>query len=357
MFRRLAALAAILTLAVLAMVPVSTATAGGANDRPLTIERDFRGEPASSLVPAGYTTVLAFPLASFILSAGNEDVAINTLYFRVVGSEHIATLHIFHAGNLIKSFPVGGSSPQVITVGFGDGALSVPAGTFKSIAILGETYPMFDEVEKPIEVSLNEAPIEVSLIGAMGTTPSQRVWDFHAVPGPTHRYFGSYPKFTVNASSPAGTLIPSSNTLLAIFDVSVVGTKCVTFSGGDKIVLNISQSINDSNGTLNAFELRDYDTGISLDTTAAGGAGSEVQSATVTFDFTDATLTIPAGTTKRIAVYGNTQELEDTGDSIQVWLDDSRPDNLAWGIDGIGPYHRADIILRGDVYAGALQKR
>lgn len=139
--KRLAALAAILTLAILAMVPASTATAGGVKDRPLTIERDFFGEPASSLVPAGSMTALVFPLASFSLSAGKENVAVDTLYFRVVGSEHIATLHIFHAGNLIKSFSVGGSSPQVITVGFGDGALSVPEGLSRASRFLAKPTP------------------------------------------------------------------------------------------------------------------------------------------------------------------------------------------------------------------------
>lgn len=346
MFRRLAVLAAIVTLAVLAMVPVSTATAGGTKDRPLTIERDFLAETGSMLLGGD---VFGYPLARFFLRTGSEDVRIDTLVFRIVGSEHISELRIYSGAILMQRVSVGSASSQVIFVHLG-GALPIPAGSFRTIAVTGST----SRIASPLD---NDTPVEVSLVAAMGITQSQQpVWDIHTVPGPTHRYFGSYPAFSVNASSPSGTLIPASNTLLAIFDVTAVGSGAVTFSSGDKIVLNISQSINDSNGTLNAFELRDYDTGTSLDTTAIGGAGTEVQSTTVTFDFTAADLIVPAGQTKRVAVYSNTQELEDEGDTIQVWLDDSYPGNLAWSVNGIGPYNRADIILRGDVYAGALQK-
>ncbi|KKU75668.1 MAG: hypothetical protein UY02_C0045G0001, partial [Candidatus Giovannonibacteria bacterium GW2011_GWB1_47_6b] len=134
----------------------------------------------------------------------------------------------------------------------------------------------------------------------------------------------------------------------------------VTFALGDEdqIVLSISQSMGDSDGLLETFELRNYEDGTSLDTTAAGAAGTEIQSTTVTFDFTDASFTVPAGTTKRLAVYSNTQELEDTGDSIQVWLDDSAATNLIFSIDGVdtSTFDDAVIIFRGDIYAGAFSK-
>ncbi|MBI4122759.1 MAG: hypothetical protein HY458_00140 [Parcubacteria group bacterium] len=349
MFKKLAVLVAI--LAVLAvMLPASTAMGAGTRARSLSMERDFRAESVSSLVPAGYMNI---PLASFILSAGNENVAVTMLVFRVVGSEHIAKLSIYHAGNLIKEFAVGGSSPQVIKLNFEDGVLSVPAGSFKAITVLGETYPMVSPLD-------NEVPIEVSLIGAMGTTPSQRVWDFHAVPGPTHRYFGSYPRFTINSATPSGTLTPSSNTLLAVFDITAVGTQSVTFQELDYVTFWITRSISKQTKTHMGFVLRD-EYGIRLGDKLLVGIRENEADLAVEIYFGSSfgsfgELVVPAQQTRRIYLYGDTTDLDDLGDAIQVRLDDSSPGNLAWGINGIGPYHRADVIFRGDIVAGALQR-
>ncbi|MBI2452928.1 MAG: hypothetical protein HYV55_01745 [Parcubacteria group bacterium] len=310
------------------------------------------GEPSASILVAGTTGVT---VGAFKLTSNNvEDLDLDQLTFNVTGSTRVATLYAYNGTTLLKSFPVGGTSPQSIAVDFADNTLVIPANTSKVVTVKADLYT------NTTAVADNEIDIAVGILDADATGKSSgtQVSDTDDIGGNTHQYYRVYPKFTVNASSPSGTLIPSSNSLLAIFDVTATGNDDVTFSTGDadQIVLNVSQSITDSDGALETFELRNYETGTSLDTTAAGATGTEIQSTTVTFDFTDASFTVPAGTTKRLAVYSNTQELEDTGDSIQVWLDDSAATNLIFSIDEVNTstYDDAVIIFRGDIYAGAL---
>ena len=66
-------------------------------------------------------------------------------------------------------------------------------------------------------------------------------------------------------------------------------------------------------------------------------------------------LTVPANQTVPIYIYSDTTELDTTGDAITLWLDDSTAGNLDFGIDSLSnSYQRANIIWRGDIFAGSL---
>ncbi|MDD5341594.1 MAG: hypothetical protein PHC97_04135 [Patescibacteria group bacterium] len=169
--------------------------------------------------------------------------------------------------------------------------------------------------------------------------------------GPDHVY-GSRPYFSVDASSPGGALIPSSNAQLAIFDVSADAANDITFShsAGNKLVVGVNRSCVGSVGTV---FLKDGDGNI-LDS-QAGVDLCAVSSLTFTFSSRD--LIIAKGTTKKLYVYGNTSGFINHGDLIQLWLDPSLTTNVTWSInsDG-GNYGEADIIFRGGIYANSLSK-
>jgi hypothetical protein len=48
------------------------------------------------------------------------------------------------------------------------------------------------------------------------------------------------------------------------------------------------------------------------------------------FDFSGNALTISAGTTKKVYIYGDTTDLGDAGDTIQLWLSDGTSTYVDW---------------------------
>ncbi|HUT22263.1 MAG TPA: hypothetical protein VMX18_02530 [Candidatus Bipolaricaulota bacterium] len=175
----------------------------------------------------------------------------------------------------------------------------------------------------------------------------------YTVDGNNQTVYESVPSVAFAVDTPSGNLIPSANTLLAKLAVTADGPKDITFDAatGD-ITFKISSSCT-SVATGDVY-LKDSD-GVTLATPAAIAPCSATS---VKFLFEDVSTDwrVPAGETKYLYVWGDTSMMTSQGDSIQLWLDDASASNFTWSINGIGTYQHANILFRGDKYAGLLLK-
>jgi len=181
--------------------------------------------------------------------------------------------------------------------------------------------------------------------------------------------YKSRPYFAVNSSSPSGNLNPSSNTNVAIFDVTADAGDDITFDDGISSVIEvqvdatIADTVSSNYVTLT---LRDEDNNIlGVDTMVVGVAGL-MDGTTFTFNATNSfggtdnggtttyPWTIADGTTEKLKVYADTSMFEDDGDFIQVWLSDDADANCTFGIDGAGTHAEGPYIFKGDIYAGSF---
>lgn len=167
-----------------------------------------------------------------------------------------------------------------------------------------------------------------------------------------HTLYESRPYFSLNSGSPSGDLIPNANDELAIFDVEAHANEDISFvstAASNSMIFQISDTVGGSTST-GTWTLKDGD-GTQLATTSVDSG----HDSTVTFDnFSNNTeFIIPAGSTKKLYVYGDTTDYTTDGDVIQIWLDDSAND-IDWSIDKAGSYNVGDVIFKGDIYAGSF---
>lgn len=148
-----------------------------------------------------------------------------------------------------------------------------------------------------------------------------------------------------------------ANQLIAKIAITNPGNKDVTFQSGDgnKFAVRIKTFGDDTNAGKEVVTLKDQD-GTTLDTgTIKSGTGEDQ----IDFDMSlvNATIgtTIPAGQTKYFYIYADTSDLEDNGNQIQVWLDDTAAD-VTFGINGTGAYAVGDFVFRGDIFGPVLSR-
>ena len=209
--------------------------------------------------------------------------------------------------------------------------------------------------------SVNDTQIGVSINGVdtvqtTGVASGQSIKSgYPNVSGNTMYLYKSRPYFAVDSASPSGTLTPSSEMLLAIFDVTAEDTEDITFASTTDIAIDsqlevrISSVKKDCDGNAATFTLKDQDGNV-LDTDTL----ADLNDNEVVFDFSTRAFTVPAGQTKKLYLYADTTDWEDDGDTIQAWLSDDDNANCTFGINGAGTYQEGEIIFRGDIYAGSF---
>ncbi len=166
--------------------------------------------------------------------------------------------------------------------------------------------------------------------------------------------YKSYPTVDFADAGTSETLTPAASTLVATVNVTADAGDDITFENadGNSITFTVNASVTWDQG-YETFTLKDEDGNI-LDTTTFDFASSSVS--TVTFDFSTQSFTVPAGTTKQLKVYADTQDFTNSGDSLQLELSPSSATNIDWGIDGSGSYNHADIIFKSDPFGKSLVK-
>ena len=313
--------------------------------------------PKDMLVTSGSTdvTIAVFRFAADAV----ESLDLDDIDFRISGAYKISTFKFYKGSGStpVKSIPglVGSSTTaQSLNVPFDDNTFIVPASGNEKLTIKADFFSTTNATAD------NNLDVEVTMLNADTTGKSSgnsggTLTDATDRVANNHSFFMSYPTVTGNSSSPSGDLQASSSALLAIFDVKAGSNEDVTFQNGDgnTLTISVSQTMTDSDGLLNAYTLKDED-GTTLDTTAAGAAGTEDSSVTVQFDFSTADFTVSAGLARKLYVYSSTMEFEDDGDTIQVWLDDDTATNIDWGINQLGSYNHADKIFKNDIFGGSF---
>lgn len=301
----------------------------------LTVSKDA-SSPASDIILSGETsTVAVFKLSS----TSSEDLDVDKIQIVSQGPAWIDMLYLFDGSTLLGTAAPG--DPAVFVLA--DNTLVIPQNSYKQVTLKIKTT-----VSVPNGFEIN---CYFDNVTATGKTSGASVTSSEDVYGNKMKAYKSRPYFTKNTSSPSGYLIPSSAELLAIFDVKASAGADVSFmNGANSIKINRNKQQFDSSGSNKTYVLKDGD-GTTLDTVAVADSATSL-----VFDFSTASFVVPAGATKKLYIYGDTTGLEDQGDAIQLWLDDSNASNISWGIDGAGVYGEADKIFRGNIYANALTR-
>jgi len=312
----------------------------------LTISKDATS-PVADIVVSGDTVSLAvFRLAASAV----EDLDVDDITLTCTNGSMVDTFYLYKYGTSTLLGTASSSTQPKFTLA--DGTLVVPKNNYVRVEVKAKM------VSK--DNTTNGTSVQVSLqvndaVNTTGLASGAEVdSDTQNASGNAMVLYKTKPTFAAVTSRSgyylSGNLIPSSSMLAAIFDVTANASEDVTFEADSgRLVINISRVQNDTDGVADTWTLKDQDGNV-LDTASVADSDT-----TVTFDFHSSAFTVPAGQTKSLMVYANTDEFEDDGDTLQLYLDDNSSTNITWSINNNGAtYHEADKIFRGDIYAGSF---
>jgi len=291
--------------------------------------------PRSDFIIGGDTVILGV----FKLTATSvESLDVDDITFSVVGGNSVETYYLYNSTTLLGS-AASGIAPKF---NLANGILTVPANGYVRVTLNAKLAKENIVNNTTITASLDAYPaVNTTGLSSGGKVDSS---NRTAIASGMDLY-KTKPTFAVNPSCHPynNPLIPSSAELIAIFDVTANANGDVTFEKDIcKLVFNVYRSQGDYDGVANTWLLKDSNGNI-LDTASVADNDE-----TVTFDFTNAALTVSAGTTKSLFIYADTTELEDGGDAIQLILNGWDPNNITWSINNDGQlYHDADKIFPG----------
>jgi len=296
-------------------------------------------------------TVEAVDLDSMILTDEGADDAVATYYF--YSSKRADGIAITEP---IAS-QVGGATATVI---ISDDTVHIAADSYVLVTVKGDIQ-LVDGTTivngDAITATFNaDSDIDTTgLSSGIAIDPNDTNIDAAA-----HVVYKARPVVTVDSSSPSGTIGTGASTLVAVFRVdNADGLDDVTFSaaGDDDIVFNMSGYNSGATCASCAVVFKDKAGNLLSDSQTAEDLSGAIAVTDLNLDFTDATLTVPAGGYELIRVYADTTDFTTAGNSLQVWLDDAADANFSWGIGGaVTVYETAVISFRGDIYGNTLGK-
>jgi len=333
-----------------------TPTGGGqimtvATSGDLVVSEDSSSPKADILLSQETQTLAILRLAANSV----ENIDIDNIYLSVTGGTYVDTYYLYHDGTAIASAS-GGTTPKFV---FADGTLTIPANGHEEVTVKAKMVNIAydsttDENNNDVIVALTDT-YDVDWTGLSSGSSSSTD---DSVTCATHQTYESRPYVKLSKSSPGdGNLIPSSQDLLAVFDVEAASQEDITFNPSNNNVfrVEVDSTLNASDSTSETWYLKD-EYGTTLDTESVAEQDGDYY---VEFDFgtdgTGTTFTVPAGQTKKLYVYANTTDYSHDGDVIQLWLDDGNNTGLDFSIDSEGTgYDEGAIIFRGDIWAGSF---
>jgi hypothetical protein len=300
--------------------------------------------PDSDLVVMGDTDVL---MSTVKFTASNEDFVVEKLQVTKAGSDDTAYSNV-----KVRYTDSNGDVQTAV------GSFTANLANFSNLDIFVEkdesaTVDFLADLNTSTGGSTNNVTTSLSLTAsefravAQGSGTVDTTGDVST--GNDMYVYKSVPTVAFASNTPSGDLIPSANGLLARIDITADANEDITFASSTSNYITVQVAT--SGATISSLVLKDAD-GNTLDTAATVTAG---EATFMIGQSTDSDLTIPAGQTKTVLVYGDITGFTTAGDTIQIWLDDADAD-IDWGIDGTGGYHKGNIIFRGDLYGGALVK-
>ncbi len=353
---------------------ITVAAAGGngqtmtvAANGALTITVDSTSPKAAILVSSEQKQTLGV----FRLAADSvESLDLDELTVTDDGSDTGVAMYYFYSNKRadgvaitepIATKPGGATAQAVIT----DGTVTIPASGYVLITVKGDvSYVDGTTVDNAATV---RATIALGTdVDATGLSSGSAVTGGgNSYDAAIHRLYEARPIVTKDSSSPSGTIGTGVSTLVAVFKIdNTSGTKDVVMSaaGDNDMVFNLSGAASGASCAGGcAVTFKDKNGNLLSDSATAVDLGGSIAVTDLNLDFTDGTLTVPAGDYELIKVYADTTDFTTAGNSLQVWLDDVAPANFSWGIDSTAGgttqvMETADITFRGDIYANTLGK-
>ncbi len=253
----------------------------------------------------------------------------------------------FYNGSTLLGTAVGGESPKLV---LSNGSLTILANTYARVTVKASLLPVDININDNgtciwAGVTEDDGVKATSLAtGNLVTSGIQRAI------GNKMTIVKAKPAVSLAVNSPSGTLFPSFNQQLAIFDMACQGEGDVTFSDGqaNQLVVNISRFQAHSDGIAGTWVLKD-DTGTTL---SAVSVQDDAESVVFSFEAND--FVVAPGTSRKLYVYGDTHEYTHQFDAIQAWLDDSNYYGLSYSVNYGPTLPCGDLVFRGDYYGGVF---
>lgn len=323
--------------------PLARLTIGGTSDELDSVwQMAFQSDDINSSKVA-VVTGIKFTISN---TKGKEGV-ITAGYLRQGGSSVVLARavptgdhgRVYLPFTFTKGIPIRNGSSETVK-------LSLDFGTVDGITIKND---------ERYGVDLDHAPNIT--VGLISPTPPGRervqviIYQYHGV---TNYLVKTKPTIVFAKDTPSGVLVPGPNSLIAKVKVTADAAGDVSFTKASRnyLVFKLNSIVNDNQQTTRGWKIVDLASGVAL-----ASSQKELESgADIVCDFSLADFWVGAGSTKTLAIYADTGDYEDTGDSLQVWLD-SMNNQLGWSIEGLlGNYHHGDILFRGKLFGGTLVK-
>lgn len=357
-------------------IDIDSITASG-KDTGTTVSSTPSGAGQAMTVAAGGTLTVSVdsstPVAGLMLDNANEHTltvfrlaANNTENLDVDsikitddgtnGNDVVASYKFYKGATLLgTATPDGSGNGEVF---FTDGTLTVPANDYVLVTVKAVLRDIdgtgFTNGDTLIATIAAAGDVDTTGLASGSAVDSTQT----SVDGNTMTAYEAYPVTAFATDASIGTAVTlGSSQLVAKIGITNPGNKDVTFQSGDTNIFSIQvQAVGDDTDTASeTVTLKDQD-GTTLDTGTFTSASGVTQ---IDFDMSSvgATVgtTIPAGQTKYFYIYADTSDLEDNGDVIQVWLDDTAAD-VTFGISGSGANAVGNIVNRGDLFGPVLSR-
>lgn|GEM_PF-1341867 len=230
-----------------------------------------------------------------------------------------------------------------------DNTVTIPANGSVTLTVKADVAPV-DGVTVINTENLQAEILGVGDVLVTGKSSGLQTTGNPVTSAAVHTAMASRPYFSLNASSPSGTLVPSLVTLLGIFNVQADTADDISWDGTALPNVGtdtLGMELSDASGCIGNLVLKD-EGGNTLDT-IAGANGLN------TFVFGTADFVVSKGTTKKLYVYGDASLCTISGNTLQVYFDSADAQNWSINYDA-GGYNLGSIIFRGNLYANALVK-
>lgn len=300
--------------------------------------------------------------AIFRLAANNtENLDVDSILITDDGSngdDLVASYKFYNGATLLGSVtPDGSGNAELFLL---DGQLTIPANDYKLVTVkavlldIGNGPSNGDTIIVTVD-GTGSNDVQTTGLASGAAVDS----DDTSVDGNTMTAFEAYPVTAFAADASIGTAVTlGSSQLVAKIGLTNSGNKDVTFQSGDSNLFSVQLQVvgDDTDTASETITLKDQD-GTTLDTATFSSATAS--SGQLDFDMSSVGAavgtTIPAGQTKYFYIYADTSDLEDSGNVIQIWLDDVAAD-VTFGINGTGAFTIGNIVNRGDLFGPTLTR-
>ena len=292
-----------------------------------------------------------------------ESVDLDNIKIKVHGNVNIAESYKItqvplsdevSSSTTIATLPGGVSE---LNINLSNGSAVVPAGSYNLIQISIDVNDVGNVVKNDDFIYFT---LESGDVTGTGTVSGEKIYATGQIQSSAKQsVYDTIPQVSLSSSSPTGSLATGMNTLIAVFDVNAKGQNGdLTFqqNDGNQVKFQLVGHLNDWNSGEKEVIFMDKYNNI-LDNVSVD-FGDLMPYPVVTLDFSESSLTVPAGDTQLIKVYANTTSFTTPGDVILVMLNHIQGDYsvFSWGVDGQGNYETGKTTVGNGVFGNTLAK-